>query len=54
MKRIRCPKCGCCLEPFYDGKSLFLICSNEIECGLEFEWENLEERKQLKLKSVEK
>ena len=48
MKEIKCPECRYPLNPFWDGTSLFLICES-VTCGLEFEWDNLEERKQLRL-----
>jgi len=48
MKEIKCPECRYPLNPFWDGTSLFLICES-VTCGLEVEWDNLEERKQLRL-----
>jgi hypothetical protein len=44
MNYIKCPEDKYILRPMWDGEDLFLVCP---DCGLEFQWDNLEERKQL-------
>ena len=46
MNYIRCPEDKYILRPMWDGEDLFLVCP---DCGLKFQWDNLEERNQLKL-----
>jgi uncharacterized C2H2 Zn-finger protein len=47
MEFIQCPEDRRVLLPMWDGESMILECPL---CGLQFEWDNLEEREQLKLK----
>jgi len=47
MDYIKCQEDSYILRPMWDGEDLFLCCP---DCGLMFQWDNLEEREQLKLK----